>query len=270
MPVLRRRLLAGAAAIVALTLGSIHATTPAHAIENKTRCGFLTIIAVRGSNEPAGIGSGASSYIYGYGGYGSGDTAGGVARFMKSDANIPVYNEALKYPASILPWDNADAKNYLSSEQEGTRNLKSEMNGLASRCPDTITQLVGYSQGAHVIGNVLQAPSGLSAAAKANLRGVALFADPTYRAGEPWDATGNGGGNGRFVRDKGAFNAWTGWSTTSASKVNMVRSYCLSNDYFCQSAPGESAQTVHGSYGKNSDLQFKAYLWLKSFVTSAG
>lgn len=256
-------IVAGVAAVVLVTVG---VATPAHATEGKNRCGFVTLIGVRGSNEPAGVGTGASPYIYGYGLTGLGETVVGVAALRRGDANIPVYVEALKYPATIYPGVGKDDTNYLSSEQEGTRNLKAEMNDLASRCPNTSVQLVGYSQGAQVIANVLQAPSGLSATAKANLRGVALFADPTYRAGEPWDVKGNGPKNGLFTRDKGAFNAWTGWSTTSATKVNLVHSYCLANDFFCQ---GGGSMDVHNSYRNRTDLLGAADTWLRSFLVSA-
>ncbi|MBE3078916.1 cutinase family protein [Clavibacter michiganensis subsp. michiganensis] len=105
----------------------------------------------------------------------------GLITAFAVEQNIPVYIEALRYPAVIYPDLTNDG--YIESERDGVIALRGEINSLATDCPDTTIQLAGYSQGAHIIGDVLSDRTQLSVVARQNLDGVVLFGDPAYRAG---------------------------------------------------------------------------------------
>ncbi|OUE10233.1 Cutinase [Clavibacter michiganensis] len=236
---------------------------PAQAATSGDRCGFVTIIGVRGSGESAGSGSGVTPYTYAQGTGGFGPRLAGVMQLLKDDPNLPVYEEALRYPATIVP--NLVDPNYFLSERQGVGVLRAEINSLAANCPSTNIQLAGYSQGAHVIGDVLADKNALSLHARTLLDGVVLFGDPTYRDGERWNADGNGSGHGIFVRAEGAFDGYAKASTLSSFPIAMVRSWCVENDRFCQSGDSEAA---HESYS-DSYTQRSAYGFLESFLYSA-
>lgn len=55
--------------------------------------------------------------------------------------------EAIKYPASVMPYDDSSAK--------GTKAVQEQLTSYVSRCPDSKVVLVGYSQGAHIVGDAL-------------------------------------------------------------------------------------------------------------------
>ncbi|MFH6679520.1 cutinase family protein [Clavibacter michiganensis] len=243
---------------------ALSGASPAIASESDQRCGVSTLIAVRGSYDgQAGSGTGATPYVYAHGTGGQGDMMAELITAFAVEQNIPVYIEALRYPAVIYPDLTNDG--YIESERDGVIALRGEINSLATDCPDTTIQLAGYSQGAHIIGDVLSDRTQLSVVARQNLDGVVLFGDPAYRAGEPWDDSANGDGNGRFARGKGELNARDRTSTTSATPVTMIHSWCVPDDLFCQS--GTSA-TAHQSYG-NASTQLDAFEFLRSFLTTA-
>jgi hypothetical protein len=252
---------ASASAIGILVMAGV---SPAVASESEQRCGEATLVAVRGSYDgKAGSGTGATPYVYAHGTGGEGNMMAELINAFKVERNIPVYVEALNYPAVI--WPDVVNSGYLESERVGVNALRGEVNALAADCPSTTIQLAGYSQGAQVIGDVLSDRTQLSERARRLLDGVVLFGDPAYKAGEPWDDSSNGSGDGRFARGKGELNGWDRTSTTSATPVTMIHSWCVPDDIFCQ--PGTS-QDAHQSYGSVS-TQLSAFEFLRSFLTTA-
>ncbi|MFT2690786.1 cutinase family protein [Clavibacter zhangzhiyongii] len=240
---------------------------PANAIDSPDRCGFDTVIGVRGTKDDPGFGTGVTGNIYGPGNYGMGQAVSGVIGFLQVDGTLPVHAEALRYPASAYPTPGGSDVWYNGSLNQGTVALRSEIESIAASCPGTNIQLVGYSQGANVVGNVLADPASLSTRAKQQLNGAVLFGDPTYRPGEEWDAVGNGTGHGWFTRDSGRFNSWTKPSANASNGYeNMVKSYCLTNDFFCQTG---TSMDVHTSYNSNTDMQWDAYKFLTGFLYSS-
>ena len=95
----------------------------------QSECSPIHIIAARASTEPAGEG-----------------IIGGVADGIV-ESNSDVSREAVDYPAKLIPYD--------SSSQEGTEALTEQLTAYTSDCPDSKVVLLGYSQGAHIIGDVL-------------------------------------------------------------------------------------------------------------------
>lgn len=95
----------------------------------QSECSPIHIITARASTEPPGEG-----------------IIGGVADGI-ADSNSDVSRAAVDYPAKLMPYD--------SSSQEGTEALTKQLTEYANDCPDSKVVLLGYSQGAHVIGDVL-------------------------------------------------------------------------------------------------------------------
>jgi hypothetical protein len=128
----------------------------------------------------------------------------------------------------------------------------------AATCPYTNILLAGYSQGAQVIGNVLDNATTpqLSATAKAHIASVVFYGDPAYRPGEAWDADGDGTDTGLFERHAGAFSAYTApiyaiLGEDTPTYVTKIRSYCATGDAFCQ-GQYPLGQAIHASYGTAS------------------
>ena len=242
---------------LAATVLSLVVAVPANAgtlVATGQRCGLATLIYVRGSLEAAGSGSMYGGRVYQSGGIGQRLVNFGLA--VDNDQLIPVYQEALNYPAAV--W-SADGTNYVNSVAIGVSRLRAEIEDIATTCPHTNILLAGYSQGAHVIGDVIDSTTStqLSSNAKSKIAAVALWGDPTYVPGESWDAAGNPSARGRFWRNTHAFSQYVGtkWTENGPTSISRVVSYCLAGDAWCQAAyPG--GQTIHESYNTTSGWAF--------------
>ena len=226
--------------------------TPASASVIASPCdpGFI-FLGARGTDEAPGMGG----------------TVSIVQSMFQHDSNLPIWSDALVYPAVAYTTTNS----YLTSVNAGVVQLRRTIEDLVTRCQFTTIVLVGYSQGAHVIGDVLAASDGirLSPQARQRIAGVALFGDPTYRPGEPWDAAGDGKGGGLFERPAGAFASWTqlafpSVASTSPVQTSIIRSYCFTGDRWCQKGLGPDAGTIHESYASKSTAD--AFLFLKKWL----
>ena len=207
-----------------------------------------TFIGVRGTGEAAGSGTMHNGRVYQVGGLGTRLVP--LTLGFSSDPDIPVFMEQLVYPASAFPAWGTSNQLYTNSVNTGATNLAAEIEYIASICPHTNILLAGYSQGAQVIGNVLAGSPALSAAARARVTAVTLFADPSYNFGEKWDYNYQLLGQGVFHRTPGAFSSWTrqGWlpGDTAPSQQTIVRSYCLANDMWCQGNAGGADVHANG------------------------
>lgn len=92
-------------------------------------CSPVHIITARASTEAPGEGI-------------IGEVADGIA-----DSNSDVTREAVDYPAKLFPYD--------SSSEQGTQALNEQLTAYVDNCPESKVVLLGYSQGAHIIGDVL-------------------------------------------------------------------------------------------------------------------
>lgn len=97
-----------------------------------TGCAAVHIITARASTERPGEG-----------------IIGAVVSDVVSRSKQTVSREAVDYPALLAP--------YLSSEAAGVTAMKTLLARQSAACPDTKIVLMGYSQGAQVSGDVLQA-----------------------------------------------------------------------------------------------------------------
>jgi len=128
-PVLRRL----AALAVAGTAGAIVLTalpSPAAAVPSSGGCAQVSIITARASTENAGEG-----------------ITGALVTQVVNASTQTVSRAAVSYPATL--------NNYNNSSLQGINALKTQLTNLVNSCPSTKVVLMGYSQGAHVVGDVL-------------------------------------------------------------------------------------------------------------------
>ena len=178
-------------------------------------CADVEIIGARASTERPGLGV----------------LIGPLAQRVTRASSQTVRSTAVDYPASLA--------NYQNSVRQGVADLAEKIEATASSCPDTAIVLAGYSQGAQVIGDAIAGSGRLGrpavdAAALDRVAAVALFGDPTFTAGEPFNAE-NRNRNGVFARGRGALDA----------VADRTRSFCNQGDRFCQ---GGASLAAHLNY----------------------
>lgn len=240
-----RRVLA-AAAVVAAAVATQAAAVPASATSSTLTCANVITIVARGSDEAAG--TGGTTNVYSSGGLG---LMSGVAGKVTGGTSKSVRTVGLKYPATI----GFGGLAYFSSLDTGKARLAAELNRLATLCPSSRTVLIGYSQGAHVVGDVTSNsnPNALSTRAKSRIAAVYLTGDPVRRPYESHNrGTGIGGG---VLVDRGA-----GQMSGLGSRI---LSYCYKGDWACDAPhkdPTRSA-AIHTSYG-NSTLNTTYGTWI--------
>jgi cutinase len=125
----------------------------------------------------------------------------------------------------------------------------------AAACPTAKIVLMGYSQGAHVVGDVLagsgaglgRATQPLAAGTAAKVTAVILMGDPRYVPGKSFNA-GTSKTAGRFPRPASA--SLDGFAA-------KAQSYCDTGDTFC--ARGASLQ-VHLSYTRKYGTAAKDFV----------
>ncbi|UTX54530.1 cutinase family protein [Leucobacter aridicollis] len=117
----------------------------------------------------------------------------------------------------------------------GARTLIDTLNVQAKACPEQRTILLGYSQGALVIGDALAAPDArlvgatvgeVTEAAADRVLAIVLYGNPRFVGADP---TGYGSFspdvNGLLPRPPGSFSQYEG----------RMRDYCVDDDFICQS-----------------------------------
>jgi hypothetical protein len=186
-------------------------------------CSAVTIITVRGTNEPN-----RAQLV--------GPVARQIARATEDRA--PITN--LDYPAT---------SEMEKSGTEGVRKLIDTLNVQSKHCPSEKFVLLGYSQGAMVIGDALDDSDQRSVGrgtgkvddnAVSAISAIVLYGDPRFRGSAPsnvgdFDAEANG----LVPRKEGALQQFAG----------RMQSFCVSSDFICQG--GEFNETGHVEYFKN-------------------
>ncbi|GAA2874167.1 hypothetical protein Acy02nite_32170 [Actinoplanes cyaneus] len=182
-------------------------------------CPDAHIVVTRASTEAPGTGI-------------IGSLATAVTR--ASDQKITV--EATDYPALLNP--------YPPSVAAGTRALTTQLTDEARNCPDTKIVVMGYSQGAHVIGDVLAGTgraagftqsAAISTDVSDKVVAVVLMGDPRFVPGKSFNA-GTSRTRGLFPRGNDA---------SLDAFADRTQSFCDTGDTFC--ASGASVAT-HLSY----------------------
>jgi hypothetical protein len=184
-------------------------------------CAAVAIITARASTEAPGEG-----------------VSGALVTQIVNASRQTVSRASVDYPATLT--------NYASSSARGVRALTQQLTQQVQSCPSQKIVLVGYSQGAHVVGDVLGGGGGgslgattppISTAIGDHVAAVIQFGDPRHVINQPFDA-GTSQRNGLFPRSAAQLQALGHYAS-------RITSYCDSGDTFCDS--GNSVQ-VHLTY----------------------
>jgi hypothetical protein len=172
-------------------------------------CSVLHIIAARASTEPPGQG-----------------IIGSLVTLIQQHVKASVTTEAVVYPATL--------SNYGSSVGLGDAAMKADLTRAAAQCPNERFVLVGYSQGAQVVGDTLAggggAPGlgpvtpGVSPALAAKVIAGIQMGDPRRMPGLSLDAGNDPGAAGIFPRSP---------SESEAPFAAKLQSYCDTGDPYC-------------------------------------
>ncbi|WP_410872772.1 cutinase family protein [Nocardia sp. A7] len=136
----------------------------------------------------------------------------------------------LEYPASMNP----------DSAVRGIANLTTLLNDTAAACPDQRLVLLGYSQGARVIGKTLDTRNALTAQAAARIDAIALFGSPLFNGAEPY----NRGSYDPALSGTGALPVGA-----LAEFADRLRDYCNAGDRVCQGGDPAAGFGNAASYG---------------------
>jgi hypothetical protein len=145
---------------------------------------------------------------------------------LQDQLDQTVRTHDLVYPASFA---------YQQSKRQGVTALRARLQQTSAACPGTQFVLIGYSQGADVIGDTI-ASGNVPAADR--IGAIAMFGDPAFNSREPF-VTGSfrAGTNGIFPRATGAFGQLT----------DSVVSFCNGDDNFCQRGSRGSGHFRYGA-----------------------
>jgi acetylxylan esterase len=216
-----RAALGGAAAATGLSLAVVAAPQAGATVAPGSGCAAVNIITARASTESPGEG-----------------ITGSLVTQIVNSSRQTVSREAVSYPATLT--------NYTSSESAGVANAEQELTTAVRNCPSQKQVLLGYSQGAEVVMDVIagNAETGgtvgpVSTSVSSHIAAIANFGDPGHVTGQSWDL-GTAALNGLFPRSSGQrqlLSAFGGGSTISA--------WCDSGDPYCASGAN---LTVHLTY----------------------
>lgn len=234
-------------------------------------CAFGVFIAVRGTDAPVGSNLAHSNRLWTTGGMG--DQIAPL-KTQLHNGDVPFYFASLNYAAS-------GGAGYASSMNAGADKLVTELNYLATACPNNYLPavvLAGHSQGADVILQALSSQNytarpAISARARQMIRAVVAYGDPAYQPYRNFNAPGAAtADDGLFFRhndnwtllDK--YKSW-GWPMGGSSQayVYKIRSYCKTGDLFCQGGLGSNAMAIHNSYNNDATA---ARQWIEYMIAN--
>ncbi len=228
------RLLATAAAAATLTaFGTVTATAaPA------PTCTPVMVLGIPGSSEGAAHHPGTTQPKELYGA-----TVAEALAGARAGSEHPVTAEAVNYPA-VLSLNFTDGK-YFASKDTGYAHTYNTLRSWSRACPSSRFALIGYSQGAHIAGDLAQtilhehAPIGPD-----RLAGALLLADPGFVGY---------GARTQALRYEEKTSTFTPVDSGRAGpapradfdKTDPIYSICFVGDIVC--APGKSVD-LHGRY----------------------
>lgn len=191
-------------------------------------CSPYLVITVRGTGEPT-----------------KGQLLSPVARAISDARPGSVQTVDLDYPA------NTDVK---EGGTVGARTLIDTLNLQAESCEEQRFVVLGYSQGALIVGDALAAPESrlvgptvgeVTAAAAERILAVVLYGNPRFVGGESYNAGSYRAQiNGLLPRPLGSLQAY----------ADRIRDYCVARDFVCQSSLDLDEQG-HISYYDNGMQQ---------------
>jgi acetylxylan esterase len=198
-------------------------------------CAQVNIIVARASTEAQGQG-----------------ITGKLASQVQTSSAQTVSTEAVVYPATL--------NNYASSESQGVQNAEQELATAVGSCPNQKQVLMGYSQGANVVldvvtGNAEVRPSTVvGPASSTNLSHVVAivgFGDPGNIVKQAWDLGTDTTTNGIFPRSSTQLQALTNFGAGAST-----RSWCDSGDPFCASGNNLNTHLTYLNRYQNNAASF--------------
>ncbi|KAI9902610.1 hypothetical protein N3K66_001962 [Trichothecium roseum] len=221
-----------------LAVASLAAASPLETRQQtNTPCHNVHVITVRGSYEGYAAGSNRQDDLL-------------VPEVCKGKPSCGY--EDVVYPATL------DGDYCGSSQTQGVWALIGQLNDYAGRCPDSKIVLVGYSQGAHVIGDVLG--TGGSGSCDAGnqaldpksspgnkIEAIAFFGDPRRTPGQSYN-------NGSAGKDSTGDFPRLGDDITQLNHYEgRLGSWCLANDLYCTTgSDGNAHATAVETYYKDA------------------
>jgi cutinase len=208
---LRMRRLLSAAAVSLLAWLALAALAPASGLA----CSNVEFIGVRGSGE---------SYS---GNFGMGTQIGALYErvIARKPSTQTLQSYGLEYQAvNVAEWWNA--WDYYFSVWEGDEHLESRIHKDASACGSMKILLAGFSQGAHVVGDVIETFSHNNDSSLGHIYGVALYGDPRFNPDDKTTARGN--------YDPEHWGILTKREFYSTKINNRLGDWCRLKDAICQ------------------------------------
>lgn len=191
-------------------------------------CSTVLVMTARGTGEPT-----------------KGQLLSPVARAITKESPDDVTSVDLDYPA------DTDVK---EGGTRGVRVLIDTLNVQAEACPDQRTVLLGYSQGAMVIGDALVQPEDrmigatvgeLTDTARDQVLAVVLYGDPRFEGDEPFNiGSFDTALNGIMPRPEGSLDEF----------AERVSDFCVAGDVVCQTTLDVS-EDEHVAYYTNGMQQ---------------
>ncbi|PPQ71315.1 hypothetical protein CVT24_012041 [Panaeolus cyanescens] len=183
-------------------------------------CAAVHIIAARASTEPAGAG-----------------IIGALVQQIQNASRQTVSTSSVSYPATLT--------NYPSSSAAGTAATKTLLTNQANNCPDQKIVLVGYSQGAHIIGDAVAGGGGglLGAQTSPVSATIANRVVAMIQMGDPRHVPFQSFDRGTSLRD-GLYPRLSSQQYSSTLQ-SRTQSFCDFGDPFCD---GGLLTTVHLTY----------------------
>lgn len=193
-------------------------------------CTSVLVVTVRGTGEPA-----------------KGQLVEGIARAVAKAEPDKATVIDLDYPADTEVKEGGTL---------GVRTLVDTLNVQAQHCDDQRFVLLGYSQGALVIGDALSAPETRLVGATVGsiddevgerISAIALFGDPRFVGTEPYNIGDfDAAFNGLLPRPAGSLETY----------ASRIADYCVADDFVCQSGivlrdEGELNEEGHVEYFSN-------------------
>jgi acetylxylan esterase len=217
----RRKSFGLIAVVAASGLATVAIVVANQASATASDCADVHVITARGSTEASGEGS-----------------TGALVSQIVNASDQTVSRAAVDYPATLT--------NYARSAAAGVSALTTQLTRQVGQCPDQEIVLTGFSQGAHVVLDVLGGGGGgvlgsatppISASIASHVTAVATFGDPRHVVDQPFDV-------GTSTRD-GLFPRSAAQLRTLAGFANRIQAFCDSGDTFCDKG---LSIAVHSTY----------------------
>jgi acetylxylan esterase len=222
-----------ASVVVGLGIAALEAAPALAVASSNSPCAAVDEIVARASTEKAGTGA-----------------IGALAEEVQKGVKSTVAIRAVKYPAQLFPYE--------PSVQAGDKAIREETTEEVKKCPGQRILLLGYSQGAQIVGDVLGGGGGNSGDGKENppaeksvtekVVGVVQYGDPRHLPNKSYDVGTDPGATGLFPRL--ANQSIDGFAAD-------IQSYCDTGDPFC--AKGNNLN-AHLDYVEKYDKAADAFL----------